>query len=269
MSSIAPVRGAGVRALGLPLPPRRMPPLRAGRPLKRWRYVGVYRPELMLCVGDARVAGLRRRWWAVALPDGALREGSAGVRLPLAAVLVSDGDARIELDLDEQDGVEVVSPHGRSYIWTRKQAGVRVRGRVSLGPRSWELDGRDAFIDESAGYHARHTRWRWSAGIGRAVSGERVAWNLVEGVHDADERSERTVWVDGEPREVGPQAFAGDLSRVGALQFSEWCAREEHANLLLFRNHYRQPFGSFSGRLPGGLALAEGYGVMEWHDVRW
>ena len=35
------------------------------------------------------------------------------------------------------------------------------------------------------------------------------------------------------------------------------------------RNRYRQPFGEFSGRLPGGLRLAEGYGVMEEHDVLW
>jgi hypothetical protein len=177
MSSTPPVRGREVRALGLPLPPGRMPPLRAGRPLKRWRHVGVYGPELMLCVGHARVAGLPRRWWAVALPDGTLHEGSAGVRLAPGSVRVGDGGARIELELDEQEGVEVVSPHGRSYIWTRKQADVRARGSVSVGRRSWELDGRDAFIDESAGYHARHTRWRWSAGIGRAVSGERLAWN--------------------------------------------------------------------------------------------
>ena len=40
------------------------------RPLKRWRYVGVYTPELMLCVGDARIGGIPQRWWAVALPDG-------------------------------------------------------------------------------------------------------------------------------------------------------------------------------------------------------
>jgi Protein of unknown function (DUF2804) len=121
----------------------------------------------------------------------------------------------------------------------------------------------------SAGYHARHTRWRWSAGIGRAVSGERVAWNLVDGVHDAAERSERTLWVDGEAHEVAPQPFAADLSRVGDLRFSPWAAREEHTNLLLFRNDYRQPFGTFTGRLPGGLELAAGHGVMEWHDVRW
>ena len=28
-------------------------------------------------------------------------------------------------------------------------------------------------------------------------------------------------------------------------------------------------FGSFTGALPGGLELEAGYGVMEWHDVRW
>ena len=39
----------------VPLPPVRMPSRRGTRPLKRWRYVGVYGPELMLCVGSARV----------------------------------------------------------------------------------------------------------------------------------------------------------------------------------------------------------------------
>jgi hypothetical protein len=63
--------------------------------------------------------------------------------------------------------------------------------------------------------------------------------------------------------------FAEDLSSVDGLRFSEWSAREEHVNLVLFRSDYRQPFGSFSGELPGGLRLAEGWGVMERHDVRW
>jgi hypothetical protein len=68
--------------------------------------------------------------------------------------------------------------------------------------------------------------------------------------------------------------FADDLSRIefaggGALDFSEWSAREANANMLVMRSYYRQPFGTFSGELPGGLELAEGYGVMEDHDVRW
>jgi hypothetical protein len=229
-----------------------MPLLLRGRPLKRWRYVGVYGPELMLCVGDARVAGIPQRWCAVALPDGTLLEGRA----------------RVELELEEGEGVEVASPHGRSYIWTRKQAGVAARGAVELNGRSFAIDG-EAFIDESAGYHARRTTWRWSAGNGRLSDGRRVAWNLVDGIHDAPTASERTVWVDGQAHEVGPVAFADDLSSVGGLRFTEWCAREDHTRRGPFRSDYRQPFGGFAGELPGGLELAEGYGVMEWHDALW
>jgi hypothetical protein len=261
-----PVRGPDVRRVGLAVPPGRMPAMKARRPLKRWRYLGVYRPELMLCVGDARVAGVPRRWWAVALPDGTLVEGARGIELGPHRARVRHV---LDLELEAPQGVEVVSPHGRSYVWTSKHAPVHVRGRVTVGERTWELDGYDGFVDESAGYHARHTRWRWSAGLGRTEDGRRVAWNLVDGVHDSPSASERTVWVDGEPHEVPHQDFADDLSGVGGLRFREWSAREERVNLLLMRNSYRQPFGEFSGEIPGGRKLAEGFGVMEVHDVRW
>ena len=62
-----------------------------------------------------------------------------------------------------------------------------------------EVDAR-GLVDESAGYHARRTAWLWSAGVGVLASGEPVAWNLVDGLHDAADGSERTVWIDGEPR---------------------------------------------------------------------
>jgi len=260
-----PVRGPGVAELALRLPPSRMAPVRRGRPLKRWRYVGVYGPDVMLCVGHAHVAGIPQRWWAVALPDGSLIEGTRGVRTRPGRV---EAGGVIELDIDEGDGIEVVSPHGRSWVWTRKQAGLPVRGRVEVAGRTFEVDGALGFVDESAGYHSRHTAWRWSAGIGVAEDGRAVAWNLVDGVHDGD-ASERTVWLDGSPEEVPAQAFAGDLSRVGDLEFREWSARRSSKNYLVMRNRYRQPFGEFSGTLPGGIALAEGYGVMEEHDVLW
>jgi hypothetical protein len=250
-----------------------MPLVRGGRPLKRWRYLGLYGLELMLCAGDARVGVVPRRWWAVAPPDGSLHErtttGRGGLRLDERRLSVRARDVSIELEVGNggSGAVEVVSPHGESYIWTRKRL-VPVRGGVTIGTRAWSVEG-DALLDESAGYHARHTTWRWSAGTGRAEGGERVAWNLVAGVHDASEASERTVWVDGEPQEVGPVEFAEDLSRVAGLEFDEWCARVDRTRLGPFRSDYRQPFGSFSGELPNGLRLAEGYGVMESHDVRW
>ena len=267
-----PVRGAAVRSLGLPFPPARMPLFRGGRPLKRWRYVGVYGPELMLCVGDARIGPVPQRWWAVGFPDKRVLErttvGRGGVDLSGSRARVRARDVEIEIDFDEGERVEIVSPHGSEYIWTAKQAGIAARGHVTVDGRRHEVDG-EAFVDDSAGYHARHTAWKWSAGVGRADDGRRVAWNLVTGVHDWPECSERTVWVDGVPDEVPAVAFADDLSRVGELDFSAWGSREEDSNLLLMKSRYRQPFGTFSGVLPNGLRLAEGYGVMEDHDVRW
>ncbi len=273
------MRGEGVRALGLALPPQRMPRLRGMRPLKRWRYVGYYAPDLMLCVADARIGPVPQRWWAIAYPDGTLRERNGirrgGVDLAGSRVRVRAADVQLDLILEEPGGIEIVSPAGRdgNYTWTRKQAGVPARGALVVDGRRTEIDG-VVFIDDSAGYHPRHTAWKWSAGTGITKDGAAVSWNLVTGVHDAEGASERTLWVDGELREVGPVAFAPDLSSVtfhegGGLEFGEWSAREEHVNLLLMRSDYRQPFGTFAGTLPGGIELAQGYGVMEEHDVRW
>jgi Protein of unknown function (DUF2804) len=272
-----PIRGPAVRDLDLALPPAKLPRRHERRPLKRWRYVGVYTPELMLCVGDARIGPVPQRWWAVALPGGELRErttfGSGGVSIEGSAVCVEARDVRIELALEESSGVEVVSPAGDTYIWTRKQACVPVRGSVEIGGVRHTIDGDDAFVDDSAGYHTRHTAWQWSAGVGTAVDGRRVGWNLVAGIHDDPFTSERTLWVAGEPISIGPVTFAEDLSKIAGegldLRFTEWSSREHSANALIMRSRYRQPFGTFSGTLGASLRLAEGYGVMESHDVRW
>ena len=273
-----PVRGERVRALGLKVPPERMPLLRGTRPRKRWRYVGYYGPELMLCVADARIGIVPQRWWAVAMPGGELYErttiGRGGVAVEPGAVRVETAGVRIALELEESAGIETASPTSAGhYTWTRKQAGVPVRGFAEVNGSRNDIDG-IAFIDESAGYHDRLTAWKWSAGNGLASDGRTLAWNLVTGVHDAPTASERTVWVDGTASEVGPVAFAPDLSQVtfaegGSLEFSEWAAREEDKNMLVMRSRYRQPFGTFRGTLPGGIELAQGYGVMEEHDVRW
>ena len=37
----------------------------------------------------------------------------------------------------------------------------------------------------------------------------------------------------------------------------------------MVRSEYRQPFGTFSGTLPNGIALGQAYGVMEQHDAWW
>jgi uncharacterized protein DUF2804 len=254
--------GSG-RPTGLPLPPGRMPLLRGGRPLKRWRWVGAFSADAMLCAARASIGGVPVAWWAV-WDSRRLHERTQ--RRP-GAVRMTPGRVRtasLDLHFEEDAGVEVVSPHGAQHIWTRKQGGIPMRGTV-LG-RPFEGYG---FVDDSAGYHARHTAWRWSAGVGVAESGARVAWNLVDGVHDGPAVSERTVWLDGTPHEVGPLPFAADLSGVGDLRCDAVAIRARRERLLLFASDYEQPFGRFSGSLPVAGPLREGWGVMERHDVRW
>jgi hypothetical protein len=259
----------------LPLPGRgRLPRARDGRPLKRWRYVGAYGRDVMLCVGFARVGGLPQGWWAVWHREAAwLRERTIfwrperAVRFDRGRVTVRDGDAAIDLVVDEAPGVETICPHGGGYVWTRKQAGVAVRGTVRIGAETVPIEA-FGVVDDSAGYHDRETVWRWSAGVGTLADGRRVGWNLVEGVNDPPVGSERSVWVDGVAHEVGPVDFAADLSSVGGLRFHAEATRERHDELVLMRSDYLQPFGTFSGELDG-LALAEGYGVMEDHRARW
>ena len=267
-----PYRGDGSdRPAGLVLPPGPMPRRQGWRPLKRWRYVGVYGPELMLCAGTVQVAGLPQSFWAVwdrtqLWERTTLRSGR--VELPDGVARVADRDVAIDLVLEpDGDPVEVVSRHGASYIWTRKRP-LRATGLVTLEGRTLAVDA-PGLLDDSAGYHARHTAWQWSAGAGLAVGGERVVWNLVAGVHDAPAHSERTVWVDGAATEVGPVAFSEGLDGVGDLRFSPEAERVRRDDLLIVASDYRQPFGTFSGTLPDGTELARGYGVMERHQARW
>src|SRR5947209_11872456 len=213
-----PRRGSNLGNERFPVPPARMPLFRDRRALKRWRYVGAYGPELMLCVGDAHIGPLRQRFWAVATPDGRLREntalfGSGGARLDGAEVAIDGAAVRARLRVAEVEGVETLSPHGDSYIWTRKQGGARVSGLIELDGEPIQFEG-NGIVDESAGYHARHTVWSWSAGVGTTVDGRAAAWNLVTGVHDAPAASERTIWLEGTPTEPGPVEFDPDLTWI-------------------------------------------------------
>ncbi len=250
-----------------------MPSRQGLRPLKCWRYVGVYGPELMACLASVRIGPARQAFWAVW--DRAERRlyertvlGRGAVRLGFGHARVLDRAVQIDLSFDEQAGIESVCPSGASYAWTRKQGGLRCHGTVVLEGRPRLIDAR-AVIDDTAAYYERHTRWSWCAGVGVASDGRQLAWNLVAGVNDPPEESERTVWIDGEAVEAPPSTFAPDLSSVDLLRFQSEAVRERRENLLLVRSAYRQPFGTFSGELHGGIALAEGFGVMEAHDVWW
>jgi len=274
-----PYRGDGSdRPQTIPLPPAHLPLFRAGRLRKQWRYVSIWSREMSICAGSVQAGPARQEFWAVwDRAEGRLWERTrlwpGRVKLPSGRVIVRDGDVVIDIKLEETQGFEVVTPVGGAYTWTRKQGGIRAHGRVRLGGVERSVEA-VALIDENAGYHPRHTRWKWSGGGGIDVQGRAVAWSVIVGLNDSPSNSERTVWIDGIPHEVGPVRFARGLSGVtfsegGMLRFHQEAVRERRENLLLIRSSYSQPFGSFSGTLPAGMGLKEAYGVMERHEAYW
>ena len=82
------------------------------------------------------------------------------------------------------------------------------------------------------------------------------------------------MWVAGEPHEAPPVSFSTDLGRISCedgsqLDFRAEAERSRSENLLILKSDYRAPFGTFSGTLPGSIALAHGLGVVEHHRALW
>lgn len=257
------------------------PLFRGLRPLKRWRYVGIFCEQLMLCAARVQVGPAHQSFWALLTrEDARLRERThmfmrrGAVRLEPGRVRVHDGAVRLDFALEEEAGWETTCPHGSEYVWTRKQGGIAAHGTLALdggAPRPIEAL---AIVDDTAGHHARMTEWRWAAGVGSDPTGAPLAFNLVEGVNDPPEGSERAVWIAGTAHEAAPVSFAPDLTQIVAedgstLRFAAEAERHRHENLLLVRSDYQAPFGTFSGTLPGGIELVDGLGVVEHHRAHW
>lgn len=258
-----------------------LPLLHAGRPLKRWRYVAFFCEEMMMCAARVEVGPLRQSFWALLdRRSGRLRERTRRVprrrlmELREGELRLRDGGIRLKVELEEEPGVVARCPHGDAWIWTRKQAGVPARGAISFdGERPRTLNAL-AVIDDTAGYHARVTEWRWAAGVGIDPDGVPLAFNLVQGVNDPPTGSERAVWVGSVPHETPTVEFATDLTGISCadgsrLRFTAEAQRARREDLLLLRSDYEAPFGTFEGELPGGIALEHGIGVMEHHKAKW
>jgi len=273
-----------------------MPLLSRATLRKRWRYVGYYGDEVMLCAAWAEIGPFRSTFWSLWDREQGRLLGHTSM-LPGPPELTIDGDrveidagpagpdpVRVSLRLGESRAVEAVCPSGRGWGWTRKRAGVPVSGTIEAGDRRWQVDGAGV-DDQSAGYQARHTRWSWSAGVGTTTDGRAVAWNLTAGINDPITGSERAVWVDGRPFEPEPVVFTGldTATFLGGerldFHFVEGAERRRHDNFGLIRSDYVHRFGTFSGTLPGShgaaagsagtVDLAEAAGVMEEHIAVW
>lgn len=275
-----PWRGPGANRPDLPLPPEPMPQSWSGRPRKRWRYIGFYGEEVMLFMVRFSVGPARQCFWSLwdrqeglIIDNTQIGPGRPEVSIDGDYARLDSDAARATLVLGEGEPIECVCPSGRGWVWTRKRAGIPIRGTIEAAGRTWQVEGRGV-DDETAGYHTRHTAWLWSAGIGTDVEGRPVAWNLVSGVNSPPELSERTVWVEGHPREVAPVVFH-DLDGVSFesgpdldFHFDGTAERLRDDDFGLVRSHYLHRFGTFTGAVDG-IELAEGAGVMEECRAAW
>jgi hypothetical protein len=254
--------------------------------LKRWRYVGIFCEELMACAASVQIGPARQSFWALyPRSEGSLRERTRmlgarrAVELSDGALRVRDDGVALELRLCEAAPIHAHCVREGEEVWTRKQAGVPARGWLALDGAPRRPIEALAVIDDTAGYHAHHTEWWWSAGVGTGADGAALAWNLVSGVNDPPRGSERAVWVAGVAHECAPVRFDAGLDQIAGeqdacLRFAAEAERARSENLVLVKSEYRAPFGSFSGSLPGAagagpIALAHGLGVVEHHRARW
>lgn len=261
-----------------------MPLMMGGRLRKSWRWQGAFGDELMVFAADVRIGPAPARFWGILdRSSGRLTERSlkgSPFRRPEVEfrgddLVIGSDLACANLVFGDATPIEVFSPAGNgpdAYTWTRKRCGMEVGGEVAIGRSTRSFEGRGV-IDESAGYHDRRTSWYWSAGVGVSVDGREVAWNLVEGINSQPANSERTVWVDGLPREVGRVSFeeleavtGDDGSRLVFVAEAERSRKESIPPLV--SSEYRAPLGTFSG-VVGGIELRSGIGVMESHDAVW
>jgi hypothetical protein len=274
-----PYRGDGSdRPRGVPLPPERLPLLRSWQLRKRWHYVSFWSGELSFCAARAVVGPLRQEYWGIW--DRRAQRFRERTRLFTSyvefapnRVRVRDGDVEIDVTYEPCAGFEVYRPANHAYIWSHKDYCRAARGTVRYGDTTREVAG-VVFVDDNAGYHERRTRWRWAAGAGLDQHGRLVAFNAINGLFDTPTHSERTIWIEGDAREIAPVTFSDDLSTVsfaegGELRFQPEALIEHHDNFLLVRSDYYHWFGTYTGTLPGGIELREAHGVRERQDALW
>ncbi|MEZ4452671.1 MAG: DUF2804 domain-containing protein [Nannocystaceae bacterium] len=191
-------------------------------------------------------------------------------------------DARLEAAGAPPPIAVIADLGGDRFNATEKRALLAARGQVVIGDRRIDLDGGLGGFDYTHGLLARRTRWRWAFALGRARSGEPVAFNLVEGFVGEPECG---VWVGDALYPIAEGRFTYDLaeplrpwrveSADGALDlsFEPGGMHAERKNLGLIASTFLQPVGRYRGtlRLPGrGPIELDGVpGVVEHQDVRW
>ena len=207
---------------------------------------------------------------AVSLP--ARRSG-----LTLRASLQSRGAA---------PALSVLAPVDDARVnFTQKVNALPARGSLTVGGKTYSLDGGVGGMDYTQGDLARHTAWRWAFAAGHLADGRAVGFNLVEGFNEGHlDANENALWVGEALFPLGRARFTyeehdlggawGVRTEDGALDvsFRSLAVHREDLNIGLIVSHYVQPLGLFHGevRVNGETLQLESIpGVTERQDMRW
>ncbi len=209
---------------------------------KRWQYVLVATPEMMLALAVIDCGYLSSGICAVfdrgsrrllvnenpVLPPICARVGEApgdgmsarlmgpAIRARIQqkmgqiSIQATWAHADVDLTLDANrappplTAVAEVGVPGR-FDFTQKTVLVPAEGEVRAGNIRFAVQGQLAGLDYTHGFLARETAWRWAFGGGRAGS-RLVAFNFSEGFLGGE--GENAAWIDGEPLAAGPVRFS-------------------------------------------------------------
>ena len=236
----------------------------------------------MACAAQVQIGPARQSFWALHLrgergaarahaPAAAPRRGRAERTAPASrwsAALAADGcgsrprrGARPALERGTRASRRAARTDARQ-VWTRKQAGVPAHGTLALDGGARAAIEALAVIDDTAGYHARVTEWRWSAGVGRERGRRRAGLEPRQRrQRPADAAASARCGSPGARTRSPPVSFAADLTAIrcedgsrAALSSAE-AERSRRDNLLLARAATTARRSARSrGTLPGGVA---------------
>ncbi len=215
------------------------------RSWKRWHYVSIAGPEIVLAVAvvdlgwsgsafaylfdrtgrrllaDVSVVGLPGRAASVApVPGGTTSTGFRSRRLYVRLVAYDAGQWRLEARSPAMtvDATLQETPAGPTLCalapvpggvadCTHKTPALRVVGVAGAGGAVFDLQGCTGALDHTSGLLAHDTRWRWAS----ATDGK-LALNLTEGFTAPYENA---LWAHGELHLLGPVRFSFDPAGNG------------------------------------------------------
>jgi hypothetical protein len=287
--------------------------------IKHWEYLGICNTDIIFGIAIVRLGYMcnlfaylferqnaRLSEFNVLTPGGnaaifdgnsrigsvTFNSGNTGVRMTSdpETITVSgsiQGALSINLSFDRnEDPLVCLTRVGlKGFNYTHKQAGIPVSGTIQHKGALWHIpkDQSVGVLDYTLGYLARHTFWNWASGGGLDMAGNRIGFNLVQGINETG-FTENAFWINGRLVKTDSVDFRYDdldllkpwhiQSNDGrvSLRFFPEGKRSANINAGLVVSKFHQPFGRFEGVLRDGdqvRQLQNAVGFTEEHYAKW